>query len=72
MIQWRWYATALKARMYENQAAKWVETKGRMKFCRSTYVAIFSVDPELARKTFLEFGVPFLHPIARRLIAKVR
>jgi leukotriene-A4 hydrolase len=42
-----------------------------MKYCRPVYKAINKVDPELARKTFLESGVYFLHPIAREMIAKV-
>lgn len=44
----------------------------RMKYCRPIYLAVHRVDPALARKTFLESGVHFLHPIAKRLIAKVR
>jgi hypothetical protein len=43
-----------------------------MKYARPTYRALNVVDPELAKKTFLEYGVKFLHPIARGLVAKVR
>lgn len=41
-----------------------------MKYCRPTYQALYRVDPELARKTYLEYGVGFLHPIAKKLIVK--
>lgn len=68
--QLRWYALALKASLYKHQAAEWVKTAGRMKYCRPTYSAIAAVDRDLAIKTFVEFGVTFLHPIAKRLIAK--
>lgn len=54
-----------------------------MKFCRPTYRGIFSQDPELAKKTFLEHkdfyvsvyrslfetGTDEQHPIARKMIA---
>lgn len=42
-----------------------------MKYCRPTYKAISKVDFELAKSTFLEYGVPFLHPIAKSMVAKV-
>ncbi|KAK4705696.1 hypothetical protein P7C70_g496, partial [Phenoliferia sp. Uapishka_3] len=69
-IRLRWYAVALKAGQFAKEAASWVETTGRMKFCRPTYKALNRVDPALARKTFLESGVTFLHPIAKRMIAQ--
>lgn len=43
-----------------------------MKYARPTYRALNTVDPALAKKTFLDYGVKFLHPIARTLVAKVR
>lgn len=42
-----------------------------MKYCRPIYLAVHRVNPALARRTFEESGVHFLHPIAKRLIAKV-
>jgi leukotriene-A4 hydrolase len=59
-------------------AARWVtgddETgvvKGRMKFCRPTFRAISHVNRELAEKWFKDSKECF-HPIAQRLIEKVR
>ncbi|BGP43512.1 Leucyl aminopeptidase yscIV [Rhodotorula kratochvilovae] len=69
-IKLRWYAVALKAGLYAPEAATWVRGLGRMKYARPTYRAIFKVDPELAKRTFLEYGVGFLHPIARRMVAQ--
>ncbi|KAI5474814.1 hypothetical protein MNV49_002391 [Pseudohyphozyma bogoriensis] len=69
-IKLRWYSLALKGGLYTVEAAKWVETAGRMKYCRPIYKAINRVDPALAKKTFLESGVHFLHPIAKRMIAQ--
>jgi leukotriene-A4 hydrolase len=68
--QLRWFLFALKAGLYAPEAAHWVRNQGRMKYCRPTYRAIYQVDKDLARKTFNEYGVGFLHPIARRLIAQ--
>lgn len=67
--QLRWFLFALKAGLYAPEAAHWVRDQGRMKYCRPTYRAIYEVDPDLARETFRQYGVGFLHPIARRLIA---
>ncbi|GAA5863563.1 hypothetical protein JCM3774_006527 [Rhodotorula dairenensis] len=69
-IKLRWFLFALKAGLYASEAAHWVRDQGRMKYCRPTYRAIFEVDPDLARATFKQYGVGFLHPIARRLIAQ--
>lgn len=66
----RWYALALKAGQRANEAAEWVRTAGRMKYCRPIYRALNKVDPELAKSTFLKYGVSFLHPIARAMVAK--
>ena len=58
-------------------AAKWVTgndgtgiIKGRMKFCRPVFRAVFRVDASVARDEFVQFKLSF-HPIARRLIEKV-
>ncbi|BGP27644.1 Leucyl aminopeptidase yscIV [Rhodotorula toruloides] len=69
-IRLRWYLVALKSGLYASQAAYWVRNQGRMKYCRPTYRAVFSVDPELAKQTFLKYGKGFLHPIARRMVAQ--
>jgi leukotriene-A4 hydrolase len=45
--------------------------KGRMKFCRPIFRALAKVDKELATQTFKNHQECF-HPIARRLIEKVR
>ncbi|KAJ7719240.1 peptidase family M1-domain-containing protein [Mycena maculata] len=44
--------------------------KGRMKFCRPIFKAVFKVDPAFALKLWAEHKNKF-HPIARRLIDKV-
>ncbi|GAA5993250.1 hypothetical protein JCM10908_004532 [Rhodotorula pacifica] len=69
-IKLRWFLFALKAGLYAPEAAHWVRNQGRMKYCRPTYRAIFEVNQDLARDTFKKYGVGFLHPIARRLIAQ--
>ncbi|GJN94354.1 hypothetical protein Rhopal_007428-T1 [Rhodotorula paludigena] len=66
----RWFLVALKGGFYAKEAAEWVRRQGRMKYCRPIYRSLNTVDPELAKKTFLEYGVGFLHPIARTMIAK--
>lgn len=68
--QLRWYLFALKSGLYAKQAAHWVRNQGRMKYCRPTYRAVFVVDPELAKETFLKYGKGFLHPITRRMVAQ--
>ncbi|KAL7415639.1 peptidase family M1-domain-containing protein [Mrakia frigida] len=66
----RFYEIALASGdAYAQQAAVWVQDKGRMKFCRPIFVAINKVAPELAKSTFKEHA-GFYHPIARRMIAK--
>lgn len=67
----RFYQVALKGGCFAKEAAYWIRFKGRMKYCRPIYSAVYNVDKDLARNTFNEFGRGFLHPIARRLIAKV-
>jgi leukotriene-A4 hydrolase len=59
-------------------AANWVigaddtgVIKGRMKFCRPVFRAIFKVNPDLAISTFRQAQTQF-HPIAQSLIAQVR
>lgn len=64
------------AKKYAPAALKWVvgeeggSFKGRMKFCRPTFVRAGKVDHELAVKTFKAYASAF-HPIARKLIEKV-
>ena len=77
-IRLRWYNLALAspgASSYSQDAAEWLvdpkALKGRMKFCRPVFRGIFKIDPELARKTWKAHS-QFFHPIARRLIEKVR
>lgn len=83
-IRFRFYEVALLdptstgAQQFALQAARWVvgddETgvvKGRMKFCRPVFRAINRVDPKIARDVFGRSKNAF-HPIARRLIEKVR
>lgn len=77
-IRLRWYELALSspaAKDFINDAANWLVNdekglKGRMKFCRPTFRAIYKIDPELAQKTFLAHASEF-HPIAVALIKKV-
>ncbi|ELU39367.1 leukotriene-A4 hydrolase [Rhizoctonia solani AG-1 IA] len=86
-IRLRWYELALSAQepaplAWSTRAAEWVVgggkgvdagrgVKGRMKFCRPTFRAIYKVDPTLAKSSFEAHKAEF-HPIARRMIAKVR
>ena len=78
-IRLRWYGLALAsgaAKDYAKAAVEWVVDaktglKGRMKYCRPTFKAVFKVETELAKKTFLKHATEF-HPIARQLIKKVR
>ncbi|KAI9625688.1 hypothetical protein H4Q26_016227 [Puccinia striiformis f. sp. tritici PST-130] len=62
----RWYLISLKSSCFCQDAATWVSTKGRMKFARPVYRALFKVEPLLARKTFQE-NADFYHPICRAL-----
>ncbi|KAA1086418.1 hypothetical protein PGTUg99_004839 [Puccinia graminis f. sp. tritici] len=67
-IRLRWYSVSLKSGCYCQDAATWVSNKGRMKFARPVYRALFKVEPELARKTF-EDNSDFYHPICRALLS---
>ncbi|POW00058.1 hypothetical protein PSTT_13351 [Puccinia striiformis] len=64
----RWYLISLKSSCFCQDAATWVSTKGRMKFARPVYRALFKVEPLLARKTFQE-NADFYHPICRALLS---
>ncbi len=68
----RFYEVALEVKggKYAQQAAEWVKGQGRMKFCRTIYRALNKVEPELAKKTFLD-NKSFYHPIAAAQIEKV-
>ncbi|KAI0809140.1 peptidase family M1-domain-containing protein [Irpex lacteus] len=80
-IRLQFYEVALSdpesaaAKKYAPTALKWVvgeddgSLKGRMKFCRPTFVRAGKVDHELAVKTFKAHSSAF-HPIARKLIEK--
>ncbi|EFP83266.1 uncharacterized protein PGTG_09219 [Puccinia graminis f. sp. tritici CRL 75-36-700-3] len=68
-IRLRWYSVSLKSGCYCQDAATWVSNKGRMKFARPVYRALFKVEPELARKTFKD-NSDFYHPICRALLSK--
>lgn len=70
--------SAPEAKKFASEAALWVVgddgteiVKGRMKFCRPVLRAANRADPEATQKTFLAYRNSF-HPIARRLIEKVR
>ncbi|OJA13741.1 hypothetical protein AZE42_01549 [Rhizopogon vesiculosus] len=78
-IRFRFYNIVLKseaATHFVQAAANWVigmddtgVIKGRMKFCRPVFRAIYKVDPGLARSTFSQARTQF-HPIAQNLIAQ--
>jgi leukotriene-A4 hydrolase len=83
-IRLRFYNVALKdptslaALEFTDQALKWVTgrdgtgvIKGRMKFCRPTFRAASRVNASLAKEYFARSKEEF-HPIARKLIEKVR
>ena len=83
-IRLRFYQIALKdptssvAVDYASQALKWVTgrdgtgvIKGRMKFCRPTFRAASRINTTLAKQYFSQSKEEF-HPIARKLIEKVR
>lgn len=63
-------ALEVKGGKYAQQAAEWVKGQGRMKFCRTVYRALNKVEPELAKKTFID-NKSFYHPIAAAQIEKV-
>ncbi|RPD59483.1 zincin, partial [Lentinus tigrinus ALCF2SS1-6] len=83
-LRWRFYEVALldpaspAAKEFAPDAAKWVTgtdgsgiLRGRMKFCRPTFRAIARANRPLALEVFAANKEAF-HPIARRLIEKVR
>ncbi|OCB89221.1 hypothetical protein A7U60_g3588 [Sanghuangporus baumii] len=70
-------AAPLDAKVIAEEAANWLVgedgtgvVKGRMKFCRPVFRAVYRAEPVIAIKTFQEYKSEF-HPIARRLIEKV-
>ena len=72
----RWYELSLSspaASDFALGAAKWIinPLKGRMKFCRPVFKLVNKVDNKLAQETFKANKTSF-HPIARKLIEKVR
>ncbi|EGN92717.1 hypothetical protein SERLA73DRAFT_127308 [Serpula lacrymans var. lacrymans S7.3] len=82
-IRLRFYEVALldpsssAAKMYASEAVRWVVgddgtgvVKGRMKFCRPVFRAVYRVDKTLALEVFETFKNSF-HPIARKLMEKV-
>ncbi|KAG1717493.1 hypothetical protein EDB19DRAFT_1814438, partial [Suillus lakei] len=78
-IRFRFYTLVLKsqaAKHFVQGAANWVigvddtgVIKGRMKFCRPVFRALFKVDPNLTISTFRQARTQF-HPIAQSLIAQ--
>lgn len=76
-IRLRWYELALSspaAKDFIIDAANWLVRdekgiKGRMKFCRPTFRAIYKIDVKLAQETFLAHEFEF-HPIAAAMIKK--
>ncbi|KAH9949467.1 hypothetical protein B0H21DRAFT_728077 [Amylocystis lapponica] len=81
-VRLRYYEIALAgpsssiAKALAPEAVKWVVgqdatglVKGRMKFCRPIFRAVYKVDKPLAVTTFMASKDAF-HPIARRLIEK--
>jgi len=82
-LRFRFYGVAFSdpsstaAKILVTDAAKWLigddETgvvKGRMKFCRTVFRGVWSVDKDLAVRSFEKAKDKF-HPIARKLIEKV-
>ena len=72
-VRLRFYEVALEEQggRYAEEAAAWVASQGRMKYCRTIFKALYRVDPALAQRTFLE-NESFYHPIAAAMIRKVR
>lgn len=77
-IRLRFYSlvlTSSSASTFIQSAAEWLvdpkALKGRMKFCRPVFKAIRNVDANFAKATWRS-NAQFFHPIARRLIEKVR
>ena len=82
-IRLRFYMVALvdpsspAAKSFAPEAANWVVgdddtgvVKGRMKFCRPIFRAVYKVDQRLSVAVFSKSKDAF-HPIARKLIEKV-
>lgn len=82
-IRLRFYGVALAdplssgAKNFAREAVKWVVgddgsgvVKGRMKFCRPVFRAVYKIDKGLAVDVFSKSQDAF-HPIARKLIEKV-
>jgi leukotriene-A4 hydrolase len=82
-IRLRFYEVALldpdthAAKTFASEAADWVvgadgsgTVKGRMKFCRPIFKAVYKVSKSLAVDVFTRSKASF-HPIAIRLIEKV-
>jgi leukotriene-A4 hydrolase len=70
--------TSRIAKVFASEATNWVVgedgtgvIKGRMKFCRPVFRAVYKVDGDLAVSAFRRKRDAF-HPIARKLIEKVR
>lgn len=83
-LRWRFYEVALldpvspAAQQFAAPAAQWIVgtdgtgiVRGRMKFCRPLFRAVARADKKLAVEVFTEHRLAF-HPIAQRLIEKVR
>ncbi|KAF3937926.1 Laeverin [Dactylella cylindrospora] len=70
-VVFRFYGVALKAKYekYYEPAAKWVQTIGRMKYCRPTYRSLAACDRDLAVKTFLG-RESWYHPLCRAMVRK--
>ncbi|CAO1636324.1 unnamed protein product [Parajaminaea phylloscopi] len=70
-VMLRFFAVALEDEKtsYAQQVADWVSRQGRMKYNRPTYRALYKINPDLARKTFLAHK-SFYHPIAANMIEK--
>jgi leukotriene-A4 hydrolase len=78
-LRFRFYILVLKSQAamhFVQGAATWVigaddtgVIKGRMKFCRPVFRAMFKVNPDLAISTFRQAQTQF-HPIAQSLIAQ--
>ena len=72
----RWYELALSsptALDFAPVAANWIinPLKGRMKFCRPIFRLVNKVDKKLAQETYKANKTSF-HPVARKMIEKVR
>jgi leukotriene-A4 hydrolase len=82
-IRLRFYQVALfdpksaKSEQYATAALNWIVggedgmVKGRMKFCRPIFRAVFAVNKAMAQDKYQEHKSSY-HPIARDLIEQVR